>query len=201
MGYFAYETIKIFQYIYEDIEEWNSYQKSDKSKHMFRNKENKQCKEYRKFHIRRDYFRIEIIRLHRMNKGYHTSNCHYNARTTVIVSDDKNRYGRKEGTENRNKSEYKYNHSESDNIRKGFSAMEKTHNKKSNNRQYGICKGNYRLCFKDKSKSFCNLTKNNSILFIQERKIPSFHGFEIICYFCSVYKEYITQDERYKELR
>lgn len=200
MGNFGDETIKILQHVNEDIKERHSDQKSDKSKHMFRDEKYQKRKKHGEFHVGGNYFRIEIVCLHGMDKYHHSEDGHNNAHTTIIVSDYKDRNRRKKSSENRNKSKDKNNHSEGDDIGKSLYSVEKTDDKKPDNGKYRVREGYNRLCLKDESEPLGDLPENDTVFFIEKRKIPPFQCLEIIDYLLSVYQKDVAQDKRDKKL-
>ena len=134
-----------------------------------------------------------------MNKSNHTKNCHYHTHSSIIISYNENRERREKCPKNRYESEYKNDNSKRDNVREGFSTMEKAYYEQSEHGKYSIGKGNNRLGLENKSESFCYFSENYLIFFIQKRKISSFHRFQILSDFHPIYQKYITQRQGNKK--
>lgn len=198
---FGDELIEIFQYVNENIKERDTDQKSDESEDMLGDKKYQKCEEYREFHIRGNYFWIEVICFHCMYENCHTDYSHNDACPAIIVSDNKNGDSGKKSSENGNESEYENDNPESDDIRESSAFMKKTDDQKSENGKYRIYESNDCLRLKDKTEPFGDFSENDAIFFVKKWEISSFHRLKIIAYLPSVYEKHVTQNKGDKEFR
>jgi len=194
MADFGDEMIEIFEEIDEDVENRYSNQESDESEEILGDLVDKECEENGELHIRGNDSRIEIVRLNGVNKYKHGDNREDDVSSTIIIPDDENGNGREECPKNRHESEDEDDNPECDDIRECLTTMKKADGNERGDREEGIGESDECLCLEDESETLRNFTENNTVFFIDKRKIPFLYRLEIGGDFGPIDEEDITQD-------
>ncbi len=174
IGYFLYFYdifIKIFGNVDKNIKEWHSDHEPNKSHEMFGNQKNQKGDKYRKFHVRRDNFGIEVVSFHRMNQYYHDSNHNKYIKASQIESDQGYRYRGNQKTKYRNKPQDKYKNGNGGYKRESFTIIKIPDHEQSESGQYRIYQGNNCLSFEYQTKSFGNFLSKIGKLLINKSEV------------------------------
>lgn len=181
-------------------EEWYTDEESYESEVVLRDSQDDERDKNREVDVWRDDFRIQIVCLDSVYYREHheyTDDCRDSA---ISVRDDDDRDPWYDRPKYRDKTKYKNNQCERDNIRESPTPRHESDDDESKSREYRVHECDDRLRSKYDTKSISDLSRDDRIFIIEKCEVAITHTSEKELYFFSFDDKYIREDESEEEL-